>query len=103
MKILLYVGGGGVGGRGVEGGLVFVLDLSGIVGGFEAFGVDLDLWKIFGNDRRIWNEILMLIWQLAILFRIDDVGLDGGGWFEVGGVGTGFGELVRRDKNNTGR
>ena len=77
-KVLLYVGGGVVGG-GIEGGFVFVLDLSGIVGGFEAFGVDLNLWKILGSDRRIRNEIFMLIWQLAILSRIDDVGLDGGG------------------------
>jgi hypothetical protein len=39
-KVLLYIGGGVAVVSGLEGGLVLVLDLSSVVGGFELFDLD---------------------------------------------------------------
>ena len=50
-KDLLYVGGGVVVVGGLEGGLLFVLDLSGIVDGFKLFNFDLDLCRALGSER----------------------------------------------------
>jgi hypothetical protein len=85
-KDLLYVGGGVVGG--IEGGLMLVLDLSGVVGGFEVFDFDLDDRRIFGREMWRWIDRLTLNLNFTNfqLLGADDVGLEGfgGSKFDVG-------------------
>ena len=61
LKDLLYIGGGVAIIRGLEGGLLFVLNLSGIVGGFKVFDFDLDLRRVLGSERQTRNDRLTLI------------------------------------------
>jgi len=99
LKDLLYVGGGVTIVGGLEGSLLFVLDLSGIVGGFKLFNFNLDLCRVLGSERQMQNDRLTLIRQLAIFqfLGVGGVSLEGSGGSEFDGVDGGFGELVRQE------